>query len=102
MWSLRWHIATNPDGALRTPSPRGYGASAIDWETSFRVVIIFGIILTWARSQEAKEESVIQRCGTEEGRDEGNHPIHGYLDGVDSLHITSDSGGYGKSRLGLL
>ena len=25
----------------------GHGASAVDWETSFRFAIIFGIILTW-------------------------------------------------------
>ena len=25
----------------------GHGVSAVDWETSFRFAIIFGIILTW-------------------------------------------------------
>ena len=29
----------------------GYGESTIDWETSFRFAIIFGIILTWVKSQ---------------------------------------------------
>ena len=33
----------------------GHGASAVDWETSFRFAIIFGIILTWNRSREIKE-----------------------------------------------
>jgi hypothetical protein len=34
----------------------GRGASAADWETSFRFAIIFGIILTWAKSRETKEK----------------------------------------------
>jgi hypothetical protein len=34
----------------------GHGASAIDWETSFRLAIIFGIILTWAKSREIKDK----------------------------------------------
>jgi len=34
----------------------GHGASAVDWETSFRFAIIFGIILTWAKSREAKDK----------------------------------------------
>ena len=34
----------------------GHGASTIDWETSFRFAIIFGIILTWVKSRETKEE----------------------------------------------
>lgn len=33
----------------------GHGTSAIDWETSFRFAIIFGIILTWAKSRETRE-----------------------------------------------
>jgi len=33
----------------------GHGASAVDWETSFRFAIIFGIILTWVKSRESKE-----------------------------------------------
>jgi len=32
----------------------GYGASTIDWETSFRFALIFGIILTWIKSREIK------------------------------------------------
>jgi H+/Cl- antiporter ClcA len=34
----------------------GHGESTIDWETSFRFAIIFGIILTWAKSRETKEK----------------------------------------------
>ena len=34
----------------------GYGESTIDWETSFRFAIIFGIILTWVKSREIKEK----------------------------------------------
>jgi len=34
----------------------GHGASTIDWETSFRFAIVFGIILTWAKSRETKEK----------------------------------------------
>jgi hypothetical protein len=33
----------------------GHGASTIDWETSFRFAVIFGIILTWVKSRETKE-----------------------------------------------
>jgi hypothetical protein len=33
----------------------GHGESAIDWETSFRFALIFGIVLTWAKSRENKE-----------------------------------------------
>jgi hypothetical protein len=34
----------------------GHGESTIDWETSFRFALIFGIILTWAKSRETKEK----------------------------------------------
>ena len=34
----------------------GHGVSTIDWETSFRFAIIFGIILTWVKSREIKEK----------------------------------------------
>jgi len=34
----------------------GHGASAVDWETSFRFAIIFGITLTWVKSREIKEK----------------------------------------------
>ena len=34
----------------------GHGESTIDRETSFRFAIIFGIILTWAKSREIKEK----------------------------------------------
>lgn len=34
----------------------GHGTSTIDWETSFRFAIVFGIILTWAKSRETKEK----------------------------------------------
>jgi hypothetical protein len=33
----------------------GHGESAVDWETSFRFAVIFGVILTWVRSRETKE-----------------------------------------------
>jgi hypothetical protein len=33
----------------------GHGESTVDWETSFRLAIIFGIILTWAKSRETRE-----------------------------------------------
>lgn len=32
----------------------GQGAGAIDWETSFRLAIIFGIILTWVQSRDSR------------------------------------------------
>lgn len=31
-----------------------HGAGAIDWETSFRFAIIFGIIFTWMEGRERK------------------------------------------------
>jgi hypothetical protein len=34
----------------------GHGESTIDWETSFRLAIIFGIILTWVKSRQNKEK----------------------------------------------
>jgi hypothetical protein len=34
----------------------GHGESTVDWETSFRFAILFGIILTWAKSRENKEK----------------------------------------------
>ena len=34
----------------------GHGASTVDWETSFRFAIIFGIVLTWVKSRENKEK----------------------------------------------
>lgn len=34
----------------------GHGESSIDWETSFRFAIIFGIILTWVKSREIKRD----------------------------------------------
>ena len=34
----------------------GHGESTVDWETSFRFAIIFGIILTWVKSREIKEK----------------------------------------------
>ena len=34
----------------------GHGESAIDWETSFRFAIVFGIVLAWAKSRESKEK----------------------------------------------
>ena len=34
----------------------GHGESTIDWETSFRFALIFGILLTWVKSWEIKEK----------------------------------------------
>ena len=34
----------------------GYGESTIDWETSFSLAIIFGIILSWMKLREIKEK----------------------------------------------
>ena len=34
----------------------GHDESAVDWETSFRFAIIFGIILTWVKSRDSKEK----------------------------------------------
>jgi hypothetical protein len=34
----------------------GHGESTVDWETSFSFAIMFGIILTWAKSWEIKEK----------------------------------------------
>jgi hypothetical protein len=34
----------------------GHGVKTIDWETSFRFALIFGIILTWAKSRETKRK----------------------------------------------
>ena len=31
-----------------------HGASAIDWETSFRFAIVFGIILSWIETRRSK------------------------------------------------
>jgi uncharacterized membrane protein YwaF len=33
----------------------GHGESSLDWETSFRFAIMFGIIFTWAKSREIKD-----------------------------------------------
>ncbi len=33
----------------------GHGARSVDWETSFRFAIMFGIIFTWAKSREIKD-----------------------------------------------
>ena len=33
-----------------------HGTGVIDWETSFRFAIIFGIVLPWIRARESKEE----------------------------------------------
>lgn len=34
----------------------GHGTGIIDWETSFRFAVIFGIILTWVKSRETREK----------------------------------------------
>lgn len=33
----------------------GHGIKIIDWETSFRFAIIFGILLTWANHRKPRE-----------------------------------------------
>jgi uncharacterized membrane protein len=38
----------------------GHGESTIDWETSFRFAIMFGIILTWEKSREIKAEKIVK------------------------------------------
>ncbi len=35
----------------------GHGQSAVDWETSFRFAIIFGVILTWVKSRETQNRN---------------------------------------------
>jgi hypothetical protein len=37
----------------------GHGATTIDWEASFRFAIILGIVLTWVKSGETKEYSIL-------------------------------------------
>ena len=70
----------------------GHGSSVVDWETSFRFALIFGIILTWAKSRETKEKQIIQKSGTkEEGKNEKDFYIHHDFDSVDSLRSASDS-----------
>ena len=32
----------------------GYGKTSVDWETSFTLAILFGVILTWTKSREIK------------------------------------------------
>ena len=34
----------------------GHGESIVDWETSFSLAILFGIILTWKKWREIKEK----------------------------------------------
>ncbi|MCC6300562.1 MAG: hypothetical protein IT314_14805 [Anaerolineales bacterium] len=34
----------------------GHGAGAVDWETTFRFALIFGIILSWSKSRDSKEK----------------------------------------------
>jgi len=46
----------------------GHGESTVDWEISFSFAIMFGIILTWAKSREIKENLIIQKSGTTERR----------------------------------
>jgi len=36
----------------------GHGEGAVDWETSFRFAVIFGVILTWVKSWETRENRV--------------------------------------------
>jgi hypothetical protein len=44
LWNIIWH-----------------GEGTIDWETSFRFAVIFGIILTWEKSREIKEEKIVNK-----------------------------------------
>jgi len=30
----------------------GHGAYSVDWETAFRLALVFGIIMTWIKSRE--------------------------------------------------
>ena len=46
----------------------GHGESTVDWETSFRFAVIFGIILTWVKSRETEKTEIIQEPGTREKR----------------------------------
>lgn len=32
----------------------GHGVSSVDWETSFRFAIVFGILLTWVQARQTK------------------------------------------------
>ena len=38
----------------------GHGEISVGWETSFRFAIIFGIVLTWVKSREIKENLIFQ------------------------------------------
>jgi hypothetical protein len=34
-----------------------HGAGTVDWETSFRIAIILGIVLSWTKARECKRKS---------------------------------------------
>ena len=34
----------------------GHGEGSVDWETSFRFAVIFGVILTWVKSWEIRKK----------------------------------------------
>ena len=54
----------------------GHGASAVDWETSFRFAILFGIILTWVKPREIKKNRVFKNMKQQkEGKNKKNHSI---------------------------
>ena len=38
----------------------GHRASIVDWETSFRLALMLGIVLTWPKSREIKGRSSSQ------------------------------------------
>lgn len=42
----------------------GHGVSTVDWETSFRLAIMFGVVLTWAKSRDIKGTVTSQESGT--------------------------------------
>ena len=46
----------------------GHGESRVDWEIAFRFAILFGIILTWAKSREIKDKLNFQKSETTERR----------------------------------
>lgn len=72
----------------------GHGSSVVDWETSFRFALIFGIILTCAKSRETKEKDHPEIWNKRRRKNEKDHYhyTHKHFDGVDSLRSASDSG----------
>ena len=46
----------------------GHGESTVDWETSFRLAMTFGFILTWVKAREIKEKWGSPKSETTERR----------------------------------